>query len=128
MFGLTTGETLTKFCDPALSDSATRATKCIEEFGMAVEGLLIKHGKNIIGMCIYDCRLASLVTCIHIIMLFTDEQFKLNRLANAAIDIYCMVAVLSRATRSLKRGYNSAAYEASITSVFCDEVGTCTAL
>ena len=54
--------------------------------------------------------------------MISDEQFKLNRLANAAIDIYCMVSVLSRASRSMKRGQPSAEYEATVASVFCDEV------
>jgi very long chain acyl-CoA dehydrogenase len=98
MFGVSSGESLTQYCDPALSESATKATKSIELFGASGEGLLMKHGKKIV-----------------------DEQFKLNRLANAAIDVYCMVTVLSRASRSLKKGFQSAEYEATMASLFADE-------
>ena len=59
---------------------------------------------------------------IHFILL-SEEQFFLNRLANSAIDIYSMVCLLSRATRSLERGYASSQHEAMMTQVFCEEVG-----
>ena len=72
------------------------------------------------------CALVKNISCYNRVIssstLISDEQFKLNRLANAAIDIYCMVSVLSRASRSMKRGQPSAEYEATVASVFCDEV------
>lgn len=68
-------------------------------FGPAVESLLIKYGKGII-----------------------DEQFLLNRLAQAAIDTYTMTVVLSRATRALNLGLPTADYEALLTQVYCSEV------
>lgn len=40
-----------------------------------------------------------------------DEQFILNRLANAAIDIYTSAVVISRASRSLDKGLPTAAQE-----------------
>jgi len=46
----------------------------------------------------------------------------LNRLANAAIDIYAMVVVLSRASRSLEQNLVSARHESMLTKVICDEV------
>ena len=55
-------------------------------------------------------------------LLISEEQFFLNRLANSAIDIYSMVCLLSRATRSLERGYTSSQHEAMMTQVFCEEV------
>lgn len=67
--------------------------------GEAVESLLIKYGKKII-----------------------DEQFLLNRLANAAIDTYTMAVVLSRATRSLSLGLPSAQHELLLAEVWCSEV------
>lgn len=68
-------------------------------FGPAVESLLIKYGKGII-----------------------DEQFLLNRLAQAAIDTYTMTVVLSRATKALNLGLPSAEYETLLTQVYCSEV------
>lgn len=68
-------------------------------FGPAVESLLIKYGKGII-----------------------DEQFLLNRLAQAAIDTYTMTVVLSRATRALNLDLPTANYEALLTQVYCSEV------
>ena len=53
---------------------------------------------------------------------FADEQFILNRLSEAAIDIYAMVSVLSRASRALSKGHSSAKHESNICQVFCDEV------
>lgn len=64
-----------------------------------METLLIKHGKNIV-----------------------DEQFMLNRLADCTIDIYTMVAVLSRATRSINTKINSADHERLMAQSWCIEV------
>jgi len=50
------------------------------DLGLAVEQLVIKHGKGII-----------------------EKQFLQERLANAAIDVYHAMAVLSRATAALER-------------------------
>jgi alkylation response protein AidB-like acyl-CoA dehydrogenase len=56
---------------------------------------------------------------------FVDQQFVLKRIADSAIDIYGMVSVLSRASRSLKEGHESAEHEATITKIFCNEASTC---
>ena len=78
-----------------------RAAVLIEEqtdlFGQVVERLLRHHGKSII-----------------------DEQLLLERVADVAIDLYAMVAVVSRATRSLEQRRATAAHEALLASVFCD--------
>lgn len=78
-----------------------RAAVLIEEqtdlFGQVVERLLRHHGKSII-----------------------DEQQLLERVADVAIDLYAMVAVVSRATRSLEQRRTTAAHEALLASVFCD--------
>ena len=58
---------------PSLSDSAAQTSKAISEFGVSVEELLMRHGKKVV-----------------------DKQFHLHRLGEAAIDIYGMVATLSR--------------------------------
>ena len=73
--------------------------KAVEGFGITVESLLIKYGKNIL-----------------------DEQFLLNRLAAAAIDIYANVVVLSRATRALNLNFPSASHEEKLARVWCNEV------
>ena len=60
---------------------------------------MIKHGKNIL-----------------------EEQFLLNRLAAAAIDIYANSVVLSSATRSLNANFPSASHEEKLARVWCNEV------
>uniref|UniRef100_A0A646QHH3 Very long-chain specific acyl-CoA dehydrogenase, mitochondrial n=1 Tax=Hemiscolopendra marginata TaxID=943146 RepID=A0A646QHH3_9MYRI len=89
---------LSEHVHPNLNEPASLAAKSIEFFGVAVEQLLIKYGKNII-----------------------DQQFLLKRLADAAIDIYAMVAVLSRATRSLNKNQISAAHEELLVKVWCTQ-------
>merc|ERR1719346_579858 len=66
--------------------------------GAAVESVLIKHGKNII-----------------------NEQFLLNRLANATIDIYVSTCVLSRCSKSLSDGVASAQHEEMMAKLWCAE-------
>ena len=52
----------------------------------------------------------------------SDEQFELKRVADAAIDIYSAVGVLSRVSGSLLRGVPSAQHERLMCRVWCDEV------
>merc|ERR1712217_466612 len=75
-----------------LSESAALTCKAVDAFGQSVEKVLIKHGKNII-----------------------NEQFILNRLANATIDIYANTCVLSRCTKSISEGLESAHQEELMT-------------
>ena len=53
---------------------------------------------------------------------FTDEQFLLNRVADAAIDIYGMVSVLSRASRAMEQNLSSGSVESTMCQVFCQQV------
>uniref|UniRef100_A0A8D0HL04 ACAD9/ACADV-like C-terminal domain-containing protein n=1 Tax=Sphenodon punctatus TaxID=8508 RepID=A0A8D0HL04_SPHPU len=76
--GLGSGLTLTAVVHPALNTSSTQLVQAIDLFGEKVEELLLKHGTKII-----------------------EEQFVLKRVADSAIDLYAMVVVISRATRSL---------------------------
>ncbi len=46
------------------------------------------------------------------------QQFLLNRMANSAIDIYAMACVLSRCSRSLNAGVESARHEELMTKVY----------
>merc|ERR1719394_2116681 len=94
--GLGSGNTLADKVHPNLTDSAALVVKSVDMFGGAVEKLLIKHGKNII-----------------------NEQFLLQRLANATIDIYACTCVLSRCTKSLNEGSHSAHHEELMAKVWC---------
>ncbi|KAI1302340.1 Very long-chain specific acyl-CoA dehydrogenase, mitochondrial [Halotydeus destructor] len=83
---------------PQLKESSALATKSVENFGTSVEHLLRKYNKNII-----------------------HQQFLLNRLANSAIDIFVMMVVLSRATRSVNKDLYTAQHEINMTNVICSE-------
>merc|ERR1711872_534329 len=81
-----------------LVETAALTCKAVEAFGAAVESVLIKHGKNII-----------------------NEQFLLNRLANATIDIYASSCVLARCSKSLNEGVESAHHEEMMAKLWCAE-------
>ena len=82
-----------------LSNSANLATKSAVLFGETVEQVLVKYGKRIV-----------------------DEQFVVNRLSQATIDIYGMFVVLSRASRSINAKNSSSDHEANLANLFCYEV------
>jgi very long chain acyl-CoA dehydrogenase len=96
--GLSTGQSMAQFVHVDLADKANMVSAVIEEFGVTVQSLLLKYGKGV-----------------------ADEQFMLNRLANAAIDIYAMTVVLSRASRSLERNLVSAKHETLLCHITCEE-------
>uniref|UniRef100_A0A673HBK5 Very long-chain specific acyl-CoA dehydrogenase, mitochondrial n=1 Tax=Sinocyclocheilus rhinocerous TaxID=307959 RepID=A0A673HBK5_9TELE len=96
--GLGTGLTLQGTVHPELNHSGELTVKAIEQFGAVIEELLLKHGKRII-----------------------DEQFVLKRVADCAIDLYAMVVVLSRASRSLSQGHPSAQHEKMLCETWCTE-------
>ncbi|XP_051975333.1 very long-chain specific acyl-CoA dehydrogenase, mitochondrial-like [Xyrauchen texanus] len=98
MAGMGTGLTLSGSVHPELSHSGDLAVKAVEHFGVTVEELLLKHGKKII-----------------------NEQFVLKRVADSAIDLYTMVVVLSRASRSLSQGLPSAQHEKILCETWCME-------
>ncbi|CDW60312.1 very long chain specific acyl coenzyme A dehydrog enase [Trichuris trichiura] len=78
---------------------ATFLTYLVEMFGATVEELLIKYGKSII-----------------------DKQFILTPLADAAIEIFAMAVVISRAKLSLELNRPSANYEKNLCQLFCRKV------
>jgi len=94
--GIGPGNVLADQVHPNLSESAALTCKAVDAFGQSVEKILIKHGKGII-----------------------NEQFLLNRLANATIDIYANTCVLSRCSKSLNEGVESAHQEELMTKVWC---------
>merc|ERR1719192_2568457 len=96
--GISQGNPLAGQVHPNLNAVAQQVSKNTEMFGNAVEKLLIKYNKNII-----------------------NEQFLLNRLASAAIDIYATTCMLSRCTQSLNEGLPSAMHEELLTKAYANE-------
>merc|ERR1712142_1263191 len=96
--GVVNSDQLKDKVHPNLAESVALTCKAIDAYGQAVEKVLIKHGKGII-----------------------NEQFILNRLANATIDIYANTCVLSRCTKSLNEGVASAYHEEMMAKVWCNE-------
>ncbi|KAI6242914.1 Acyl-CoA dehydrogenase family member 9 [Aphelenchoides fujianensis] len=80
---------------PSLKDAASLLNSNVGVFGKTVEALLAHHRKGII-----------------------DRQYELIRIANAAIDIYALVCVLSRATYSLQKDANAAQNDLQIAQLF----------
>lgn len=89
---------MTNLVEPSLQSSAKLCGENIDMFARAVESMLVKHGKNIV-----------------------NEQFLLNRLADASIDIYAMACVLARCSRTLKLNLPSADHEKLMTETWCVE-------
>ncbi|XP_076238522.1 acyl-CoA dehydrogenase very long chain [Calliopsis andreniformis] len=83
---------------PSLQENATSCAKCIQAFGQSIESILIKHGRGIV-----------------------DQQFILNRIAQAAFDIYTMSIVLSRATMSANKKLTTADHEILMAQTWCIE-------
>ncbi|XP_069338074.1 very long-chain specific acyl-CoA dehydrogenase, mitochondrial isoform X3 [Eulemur rufifrons] len=96
--GLGSGLSLSGIVHPELSRSGELAVQALEQFATVVEAKLIKHKKGIV-----------------------NEQFLLQRLADGAIDLYAMVVVLSRASRSLSEGYPTAQHEKMLCDTWCTE-------
>ncbi|XP_045426012.1 very long-chain specific acyl-CoA dehydrogenase, mitochondrial isoform X5 [Lemur catta] len=96
--GLGSGLSLSGIVHPELSRSGELAVQALEQFATVVEAKLIKHKKGIV-----------------------NEQFLLQRLADGAIDLYAMVVVLSRASRSLSEGYPTARHEKMLCDTWCTE-------
>merc|ERR1719175_270817 len=99
--GMSSVNHLASHVHPNLTQSAALTCKSVDAFGAAVEAALIKHGKNII-----------------------HEQFLLNRLANATINIYVSSCVLSGCSKSLSEGIESAHHEEMMAKVWCQEAHT----
>ncbi|KAK3923733.1 Very long-chain specific acyl-CoA dehydrogenase, mitochondrial [Frankliniella fusca] len=96
--GLDSGPDMTKYVHPELKPCAEQASKCVADFGRAIEAALIKYNRKIV-----------------------EEQFVLNRIASASIDLYTMVVVLSRCTKSLNNKASSAQHEKLMTELWCHE-------
>ncbi|XP_058123772.1 very long-chain specific acyl-CoA dehydrogenase, mitochondrial-like [Anopheles ziemanni] len=92
------GTDLTPFVAKELQNAAKQCAECVDKFSQTIESLLAKHGKGIV-----------------------ERQFQLARVADCVIDIYTMATVLSRATRSSKKGLPSAQHELVMAQLWCQE-------
>ncbi|XP_053423543.1 very long-chain specific acyl-CoA dehydrogenase, mitochondrial [Nycticebus coucang] len=99
--GLSSGLSLSGIVHEELKRSGKLAVQALEQFATVVEAKLIKHKKGIV-----------------------NEQFLLQRLADGAIDLYAMVVVLSRASRSLSEGHPTAQHEKMLCDSWCIEAAT----
>ncbi|KAI6184255.1 hypothetical protein M3Y97_00576400 [Aphelenchoides bicaudatus] len=90
-----TGASFSEVVHPSLKDSAHALDSSIASFGKTIESLLVKHRKKII-----------------------DRQYELIRVANAAIDIYSIAAVLSRATYALSQNQEAAKHDLEVAQLF----------
>uniref|UniRef100_A0A915KA83 Very long-chain specific acyl-CoA dehydrogenase, mitochondrial n=1 Tax=Romanomermis culicivorax TaxID=13658 RepID=A0A915KA83_ROMCU len=101
MAGSTGEPSLSENVHPSLAESAILVDKAIAKFASVSEQLLLKYGKGIM-----------------------DEQCRLHRMAEAAMDIYAMVAVLSRATMTMQRNLPSANHEKILVDFICQNAHT----
>ncbi|KAM7359247.1 very long-chain specific acyl-CoA dehydrogenase, mitochondrial-like [Cochliomyia hominivorax] len=90
------GTDLSPYVVSDLQAHGKATAECIDMFGQTVESLLLKYGKNIV-----------------------HQQNVLNRLADAAIDIYSMVVVLSRSSRAVKKQLPTAEHELNMAKAWC---------
>lgn len=81
-----------------VAGSAKLLSKAIFNFGVTAEDLMMKYGKNIV-----------------------DQQFLLNRVSSSSIDIFGMMAVISRSSKALNEGIESAENEAKMCNIWCEE-------
>ena len=68
---------------PSLKNHAGELNTAITKFGRTVEQLLKRHRKGIVGECGQ-----TMIDEFYFHQYFSDRQYELIRVANAAIDIY----------------------------------------
>ena len=84
---------------PALREWSDRFTRYVERFHRAVDSAIVKFGKRVV-----------------------DRQLMLERFADAAIDLYGMLAVLSRVTSRVEAvGAAAARPELDIARIYCED-------
>ncbi|KRX20383.1 Very long-chain specific acyl-CoA dehydrogenase, mitochondrial, partial [Trichinella nelsoni] len=96
---ITSAASLVENVHPSLAECAKQVTHLVELYGEAVECLLLKYGKAII-----------------------DKQFLLIPLAEAAMYIFAMAVILSRASQTIAGGYSSSVHESKLCHLFCSIV------
>ncbi|XP_050077322.1 very long-chain specific acyl-CoA dehydrogenase, mitochondrial-like [Anopheles maculipalpis] len=95
------GTDLRPFVASELQNAAKQCAESMDAFSRTIESLLMKHGKGIV-----------------------ERQFQLARVADSAIDIYTMAAVLSRASRSSQKALPSADQEVRMAQIWCQEASS----
>ena len=96
--GLSLDTTLADKSHAQVKDSAKLTSQAVSAFSLIVEDFAIKHGKNFIHM-----------------------QSHQNLLANSVIDIFGMVAVISRSSKALSEGTANSQHEADMCNIWCNE-------
>ncbi|KAI6196689.1 hypothetical protein M3Y94_01138400 [Aphelenchoides besseyi] len=99
-FGSSDGD-FTSVVHPSLKSSASLLNTSVSSFGKTVEMLLAKHRRGII-----------------------DRQYELIRIADAAIEIYSLVAVLSRASYALNKDVDAAQSDLMIAQLYARRSST----
>jgi len=96
--GMPFDTTLVEKSHDDVKNSAKLTSHAVAAFSLVVEDFAIKHGKKFIHM-----------------------QSHQNLLANSVIDIFGMVAVLSRASKALSEGTAGAQHEADMCNIWCND-------
>lgn len=96
--GISVGPSLDNVVHPDLKEEGQLMSTAIGRFGATSEALLIKYKKDII-----------------------HEQMVCTRLADAAIDVFGMICVISRTTKSLNESSPTAQHELAMARIFCRE-------
>ncbi|KZS09093.1 Acyl-CoA dehydrogenase family member 9, mitochondrial [Daphnia magna] len=89
---------LNNFLHPSVKVASELLEKRVLQFQMAVETLLARHGKEV-----------------------GNKQMDLRRVADVAIDLFAMSAVVSRSSRSYCIGLRNAQHEVELAHSFCVE-------
>ncbi|XP_017892033.1 very long-chain specific acyl-CoA dehydrogenase, mitochondrial [Ceratina calcarata] len=96
--GLASTPKFSHLVHPSLQESAASCASNIETFGQCIESALIKYGRNIV-----------------------DQQFILNRISQAAFDIYTSAIIMSRASMSVNNKVPSMEHELLMAQTWCSE-------
>lgn len=99
--GLGSSPNFAHLVHPSLQESANLVGKSIEKYGQSIEATLIKYGKGIV-----------------------EEQYILNRFAQAALDTYTSVVVLSRASKAAEEKLPTAEHEILMAQAWCMEAAS----
>jgi len=82
---------------PSLGESADALEYCVKRFQYGVESVLSRHAKKVVE---------------------PENQMEVARLADCAIDLFAMTAVLGRASRSKSIGIRNADHEVALAQTF----------
>ncbi|XP_032887912.1 very long-chain specific acyl-CoA dehydrogenase, mitochondrial-like isoform X2 [Amblyraja radiata] len=96
--GMFSDRSIRKVIHRDLNSSGDLVVKAVDHFGASIEDLLLKYKNKVI-----------------------DQQFLLKKIADAAIDIYAMTVVISRASRALSKGHPTAQHEKVLCETWCIE-------